>query len=495
MIFWLIFLSAPLTTLLWWVAAHVVVGRGNGWGKERLAADAGKDNEAGKDGEAGKNGKAVAARERTWVYGLCAHTLIASFFGVMIGMFAWIILERAAGISAPPVWARTLALVWYIAALPASVAVFVTLWAGSFGLFQRKLRTPAVVATVPGVVGSTSERSERPAQGPAVGLGVIDDTGTSPPRKANGPDLLDAAAYSRRRFLATTALAAPPLLTAGFFTKSRFDQGHFRTRDHTVAIDNLPSELIGLTIAHVSDVHIGRYADSAVLKRIVDATNNLRCDMIAFTGDLIDFELTDLPEAISMLRKFDAPNGVVLCEGNHDLFVSASTFREDIRRAGIDLLVNERIVRRLRGVECEISGLRWGRAIPGSSDAHFEENFALLRREMGEESITAGSRSLAGRSTLPPLRLHLVHHPHAFDAAGDAGVDLTLAGHTHGGQLMLAERFGPASLLYKYVSGLYTRRNPSGKTVSCVVSNGTGNWLPLRLAAPAEISRITLVRA
>ena len=483
MIFWLIFLGAPLVTLLWWVAAHIIVWRSKGLSNGRSAGDAGKDNEA------------LAARERTWVYGVCAHTLIASFFGAMIGMFAWIILERAAGISTPPVWARTLALVWYVAALPASVAVFVTLWAGSFGLFRRKLRTPAVVASVPGVVGSLSERSERPAEGPAAGSGVIESIRKTPELDSNDSNLLDATAYSRRKFMATTALAAPPLLAAGFFIKSRFDQGHFRTRDHTVAIDNLPNELIGLTIAHVSDVHIGRYADSAVLKRIVDATNNLRCDMIALTGDLIDFELSDLPEAISMLRKFDAPSGVVLCEGNHDLFVSASTFREDVRRAGIDLLVNERIVRRLRGVECEISGLRWGRAIPGNRDAHFEENFALLCREMGEESITASSRSLARRSALPPLRLHLVHHPHAFDAAGDAGVDLTLAGHTHGGQLMLAERFGPASLLYKYVSGLYTRQNPSGKTVSCIVSNGTGNWLPLRLAAPAEIARITLVRA
>ena len=60
---------------------------------------------------------------------------------------------------------------------------------------------------------------------------------------------------------------------------------------------------------------------------------------------------------------------------------------------------------------------------------------------------------------------------------------------------MLADGIGPASFVYKYLSGLYSEQNAAGRRVSCVVSNGTGNWFPLRLGAPAEISKITLVRA
>jgi hypothetical protein len=83
----------------------------------------------------------------------------------------------------------------------------------------------------------------------------------------------------------------------------------------------------------------------------------------------------------------------------------------------------------------------------------------------------------------------LAHHPHAFDAAAAASLPLILSGHTHGGQLMLNERegFGPA--LFRYWSGLYTRDNSK-----LIVSNGVGNWFPLRVNAPAEIIHLTLVR-
>ncbi len=440
MIFWFIVLGAPLSTLGWWVVSHGIIGRG-------LVAGAGGN----------------------WQKRWALHVVVAMFFGMVIGTFVWVAAERGAGLESPPLWARTLTLVWYVAALPASCLVMGAALATVFFMAKSKGRPKTkaagqMVAAGTGALGGQAK--------PQSGVAAASDEHS-----------LDESGYSRRRFLATTALAAPPLLTAGFGIKSSFDQGQFRTREHRVAIENLPRELEGLTIAHVSDVHIGRYTNTSILKRIVDATNNLRCDLIAMTGDLIDFNISDLPEAITMVRRLDAPGGVVLCEGNHDLFDNGAGFRSEMRSAGIDLLVNQSILRKLRGIECEISGLRWG--VPGSRsrDAQFEENFASLAK-----SADAGGSGAA-------LRMHLVHHPHAFDAAGDAGIDLTLAGHTHGGQLMLADRIGPASLLYKYVSGLYTRRNPAGKTVSCIVSNGTGNWLPLRLSAPAEIARITLVRA
>ena len=76
-----------------------------------------------------------------------------------------------------------------------------------------------------------------------------------------------------------------------------------------------------------------------------------------------------------------------------------------------------------------------------------------------------------------------------FDIAADANIPLTLAGHTHGGQLMLSERFGAGPMMFKYWSGLYRRNNSA-----LVVSNGVGNWFPLRNNAPAEIVHITLRR-
>jgi len=84
----------------------------------------------------------------------------------------------------------------------------------------------------------------------------------------------------------------------------------------------------------------------------------------------------------------------------------------------------------------------------------------------------------------------MAHHPHAFDAAADAGLPLTLSGHTHGGQLMLNEQLGFGPALFHYWSGLYTR----GRS-KLIVSNGVGNWFPLRVNAPAEIVHITLRQA
>ena len=87
----------------------------------------------------------------------------------------------------------------------------------------------------------------------------------------------------------------------------------------------------------------------------------------------------------------------------------------------------------------------------------------------------------------------IAHHPHAWDYAGD--VPLVLSGHTHGGQLMVNERLGFGPAIFRYWSGLYSRNEGTDRQQSLVVSNGVGNWFPLRTAAPAEIVHLTLRRA
>jgi predicted MPP superfamily phosphohydrolase len=72
----------------------------------------------------------------------------------------------------------------------------------------------------------------------------------------------------------------------------------------------------------------------------------------------------------------------------------------------------------------------------------------------------------------------------------ELGLPLTLAGHTHGGQLMLTPELGAGSAMFRYWSGIYQKNS---RTV--VVSNGTGNWFPVRVNAPAEIIHLTLRRA
>ena len=103
-------------------------------------------------------------------------------------------------------------------------------------------------------------------------------------------------------------------------------------------------------------------------------------------------------------------------------------------------------------------------------------------------SIAGSMSSLMRQRNSNAFPILLSHHPHAFDAAAPANIPLTLSGHTHGGQIMLNERLGAGPAMFRYWSGLYQK--PGGSKL--IVSNGVGNWFPLRINAPAEILHITL---
>ncbi|MGI8905932.1 MAG: metallophosphoesterase [Candidatus Sumerlaeaceae bacterium] len=286
-------------------------------------------------------------------------------------------------------------------------------------------------------------------------------------RTANKPATVPIAesspAISRRQFLLTAGILAPPALclAATGYGISRRD--NFRTRRVEIPMRALPRELDGMTIAHVTDIHLGKFTDERVLKQIVARTNDLRSDVILMTGDLIDFDLGDLGPALEHVKKMDSPGGVFMCEGNHDLFQGRTAFETGVKNSGVPLLLDEAATIRVRGRDVQMLGMKWD---------------AVYRRHL---------------ERMQPLRdpdafqILLAHHPHAFDPAAEFGIPLTLAGHTHGGQLMLTPDFGAGPMMFKYWSGLY--RNDDA---ALVVSNGVGNWFPLRVNAPAEILHITL---
>jgi hypothetical protein len=280
------------------------------------------------------------------------------------------------------------------------------------------------------------------------------------------------AGLTRRDLLRAAAVAAPPILTASVVGTSLFQLQHFRINRMTIPLADLPSDLDGLTIAQVADIHIGRFTRGAMLKQIVERTNALRADLVLMTGDLIDFSLRDLPAGIDLVKKLDPRHGLFTIEGNHDLFEDRIAFENGVRASGIPLLLNESTTVRVHGRDIQLLGIKWGGVGTRRAaqwDVHLDATLPQLHR---------------GDGVFPIL---LAHHPHAFDRAADAGIPLTLAGHTHGGQLMLTEHLGPGPLMFKYWSGLYRRGNSA-----MVVSNGVGNWFPLRINAPAEIVHITL---
>jgi predicted MPP superfamily phosphohydrolase len=276
---------------------------------------------------------------------------------------------------------------------------------------------------------------------------------------------------TRRQLLGAAAVMLPPLALGVAVGAALWQRGRFRIRRIRVPVPNLPEALDGMSIAHVTDTHVSRFLQMDDLPEIIARTNALGADLILFTGDLIDSGFGDLPALTAALKQMrpGAPGGLAMCVGNHDIMRDGTQFVREVKASGIPLLVDEALSLRVRGTGIQLLGLNWYRT---------------------DAALRAGvQRALSQFRRPDEFPILLAHHPHAFDAAVAAGLPLTLSGHTHGGQLMLTDHIGAGPILFRYWSGLY-RRNGS----SLVVSNGVGNWFPLRMNAPAEIVLVTLER-
>jgi predicted MPP superfamily phosphohydrolase len=291
------------------------------------------------------------------------------------------------------------------------------------------------------------------------------------PRKRPTAAAAGEMPVTRRDFIGAAVALTPPLFSIGLTGAALAQLNTFRVRRFTLSMPALPRALDGVTIAHVSDIHVGRLTSGRVLKEMVAATNALRADLVLLTGDLINDALSDLSEGIALVKAMEARYGRWMIEGNHDLFENGAEFERRVKEAGVPLLLNESAVAQVRGHPVQFFGLRWMRGDNQQRDL-----------------VTAGwVRELMKQRQPDAFPILLAHHPHAFDAAVEAGLPLTLSGHTHGGQVMLDSRHGFGPAMFRYWSGLYTRGRGQ-----MIVSNGVGNWFPLRINAPAEIVHLTL---
>jgi predicted MPP superfamily phosphohydrolase len=266
------------------------------------------------------------------------------------------------------------------------------------------------------------------------------------------------------------ATAAPVLLTGAGVAYSRKQLREFRVRSMDVPLASLPPELNGLKIALVADMHVGSFTHGSTVKRIVEATNELNADVVLLPGDLINNQLSYLSEALGAVAAMQSRNGTFLSVGNHDLIENGTEFVRRVKER-VTLLVNENRIVTVRGRKIQLLGLPW-------------------RRD--DEAIAESVRQVSDQMIPEAFPILLAHHPHAFDEAAAVGIPLTVSGHTHGGQLMLNRSTGFGPMMYRYWSGLYRKQESGGSAL--VVSNGVGNWFPVRIGAPAEIVDITLRR-
>jgi predicted MPP superfamily phosphohydrolase len=305
-------------------------------------------------------------------------------------------------------------------------------------------------------------------------------------------ELEPKAGLTRREALSSIGAALPPLITMGVGAAAVERLGEFQVREVELKLPGLPADLDGVTIAHVSDLHIGRFLPAGVMERVAEATNALGADLVVFTGDLLDVSCETVPPGIDFIRRLERRNGLVLIEGNHDGMNGADRFEAEIKSAGLPLLLDESGVFTVPGrrTPVQMMGISWGELKRGSEMGRIGREARRWYRKPSDQMTAASVRKLAAERQAGAFPILLAHHPHAFDAAAAVGLPLVLGGHTHGGQMMLTRNIGVGPLRFRYWSGVYEK---PGSTL--FVNNGVGNWFPLRINAPAEIVKLTLRQA
>jgi uncharacterized protein len=302
---------------------------------------------------------------------------------------------------------------------------------------------------------------------------------------------------SRRTFFQYAAVLAGsfPFLAATYgFAAGRL---RYTVERVDVPIANLPPELDGLRIAQLSDIHIGDYMPPREIARAVAMTNDLHPDISFVTGDFVSSVGDPLDACISELSRLRAPLGVWGCNGNHEIYAGVEDEAERLFcEKGMRLLRAANAVVEHNGGRFNLLGVDYQRdhMVSGehaSPEQMLREIEPLIRRDMPN--------------------ILLSHNPNSFRRAADLGIELSFAGHTHGGQVkfeIVDHSVTPARLITPFVAGLYhLPMLTNGHAPSAPATNGTqkaalyvnrglGTFgFPVRLGVPPEITLLTLRRA
>ncbi|HZX28978.1 MAG TPA: metallophosphoesterase [Telluria sp.] len=284
--------------------------------------------------------------------------------------------------------------------------------------------------------------------------------------------VLSVAGLADTETVHASAVAVPLLAlgvtVVGFFNARRTA----RVVEVDVPIRDLPAALHGYSIVQISDVHVGPTIKRRYIDAIVDRVNALEPDAIAVTGDVVDGSVRRLAAHTAPLARLAARDGAFFVTGNHEYYSGAHEWIEEMRRLGLRVLLNEHVV-------CERAGE--GVMIAGVADYSAHHFDASHRSDP--------HKAAAGAPDHVRVRVLLAHQPRSAPAAADAGFDLQLSGHTHGGQFFPWNLFVP--LQQPFTAGLNKLRD-----LWVYTSRGTGYWgPPKRFGAPSEITRVRLVRA
>ena len=256
----------------------------------------------------------------------------------------------------------------------------------------------------------------------------------------------------------------------------------FEVRYVEYASPDLPAAFDGYRIVQFSDAHVASMT-AWMVQRAVDSINAQHADAIVFTGDMQNIWPDELPSEVPYFRALKAKDGVFAVLGNHDYAVyqdceeaektaNCAKTVKGFRDMGFDLLLNEHRIICRDSDSIAIAGM---------------ENWGKVKRMPRRGDV---KKTLAQPSAISPqtFTVMLSHDPTAWreKILPECNAQLTLSGHTHGGQIELLG-WSPVSLNYREWGGLYKEG-----TRALYVSTGLGALIPFRLGLPGEIVVITL---
>lgn len=277
----------------------------------------------------------------------------------------------------------------------------------------------------------------------------------------------------RRQFVRQAALlvSASPFIASGYgLLYGREDLEVVRQR---VRLARLPKTLHGFRIAQLSDIHMGPFAAAAYIRHCVAITNDLQPDLVVLTGDFIAWDIAYIEEVVRTLGGLRAPHGVFGCLGNHE----SESNSEDLiaalfAREGVHILRQARVPIQRGDDVLNLIGIE---DVRGETEMERRRD---LHRRLKRELVMPGV-----------VNVLLAHEPVHFivNRANELGIDLVLAGHTHGGQLALESirrGLNLAHLLYRYTGGWYEQDG-----TRLYVNRGIGTTgSPIRFGARPEIT-------
>jgi predicted MPP superfamily phosphohydrolase len=295
-----------------------------------------------------------------------------------------------------------------------------------------------------------------------------------------GVTALDPTSPTRRRLLEQTAVAvsALPFVAVAYgLLYGRLDVEVTRPR---IALARLPKAFEGFRIVQLSDFHISPFMTADEIRSCATIANGLKAVLVALTGDYVADDPAAQGEVVRALAGLRAPYGVFGCLGNHEIYTETEdSITRLFTAVGIRILRQERALIQSHAEVLNLIGVDYQqRRFSRDHDGHLVDRYL------------EGSEKLV----MPDMvNILLSHNPNSFDRAAELGIDLTLAGHSHGGQLALSfinRGLALARAETPYVSGWYEKA-----LSQLYVNRGIGTTgPPIRLGARPEITVLELVR-